>query len=87
MLHHPSLHKDSGEDMARTGTQGQQGCRSAARSSALTTGLRGATRVSELITSDQRNGSTGLCEYIYLHRADNCCFIKIALVSSSFAQN
>lgn len=43
--------------------------------------------VSELITSDQCNGSTGLCEFICLHRADNCCFMKIASGSYSFAPN
>lgn len=43
--------------------------------------------VSEIITSDQCNGSTGLCKCIYLRRADNCCFMKIALVSHSFALN
>lgn len=43
--------------------------------------------VSEIITSDQCNSSTGLCEFIYLHRPDNCCFMKIALVSYSFTPN
>lgn len=43
--------------------------------------------ISEIITGDQRNSSTGLCKFICLHRTYNCWLMKIALVSHSFALN